>query len=83
VEKFEGRNKSSASGIFSALESFVSQSIKILTNRKNQTSKVPTEILVQFEQYYKDGAVVTTPFGQGTVESFRKSDGVYVVALLD
>jgi len=79
----EGKNKSNASGIFSVLE-YVSQSMKRLTQRKNQESKVPEEILVRrFEQYYKDGAVVTTPFGQGTVKSFRKSDGVYAVALMN
>lgn len=86
-KQFEAdKNQSNASGIYSALESFVSQGMKILSvlEKKNQVTKVPSEILVQrFERYYKDAAVVTTPFGQGAVRSFRESDGVYEVALLN
>ena len=36
----------------------------------------------QFERYYKDGAAVTTSYGDGVVFSFRSSDGFYLVKLI-
>jgi len=83
----EDKTRSNASGIFSTFGSYISQGMKILmdtsNNKKIPTTKVPSEILVQtFARYYKDGAVVTTPFGEGSVRSFRESDGIYEVALL-
>jgi hypothetical protein len=35
----------------------------------------------KFERYYKDGAAVTTSYGDGMVCSFRSSDGFYTVKL--
>jgi len=83
----EDKTRSNASGIFSTFGSYISQGMRILmdtsNNKKNLVTKVPSEILVQrFERYYKDGAVVTTLFGEGSVRSFRGSDGIYEVALL-
>lgn len=34
-----------------------------------------------FEQYYQDGAAVTTSFGNGVVRRFRPSDGFYEISL--
>jgi hypothetical protein len=34
-----------------------------------------------FERYFKDGAAVTTPFGDGIIRSFRTLDGFYEVLL--
>ncbi len=74
----EDRSKGSG-GIFSAFGSIVS---KIVGKSKTLPSKIPSEIVVpMFERHYKNGAAVVTPFGNGLVTSFRKTDGVYIVTL--
>lgn len=68
----DDRSKTS-SGIISA---FISLGKKLITK------SVPTEIKVSsFERIFKDGAAVTTPFGDGRVSSFREGDGFYEVYL--
>jgi len=65
---------------------------KILTNTVwRMTTKTPKTTtpkaiskseIVLIERYYKDGAAVTTQFGDGVVKSFRESDGFYNVSLV-
>ncbi len=70
--------------LFSALGSLVSGTVESLSKK----IRVPREIdapkieVVKYERYYKDGAAVTTAYGDGTVRSFRESDGFYTVSLL-
>ena len=71
--------------LFSALGSLVTGTVESL-----KKIRVPREIEapiikiedVKFERYYKDGAAVTTTYGDGTVRAFRESDGFYTVSLL-
>ena len=80
-----GHNRGSS--LFSVLGSIVSGTVtgtveslkKIRVPREIET---PIRIVHKFERYYKDGAAVTTTFGDGQVQSFRESDGFYVVSLL-
>jgi len=70
--------------LLSALGSLVSGTVESLSKK----IRVPREIeapkieAVKYERYYKDGAAVTTAYGDGTVRSFRESDGFYTVSLL-
>lgn len=69
-----------AGGILSA----ISQGVKKLISAKpkKKSEDVPNVISIpSFERYYKDGAAVVTPFGNGVVETFRSSDGMYLVSL--
>lgn len=68
-----------SSGIFSALDSIVSLGKKLITK------KTPTEIVVaqSYERFYKDGAAVVTPYGNGRVQNFREPDGFYEVRLVE
>ena len=77
-----GHNRESS--ILSVIGSLVSGTVeslkKIRVPREIETPfKIETH---KFERYYKDGAAVTTAYGDGTVLSFRESDGFYVVSLL-
>ena len=66
-------------GVLSALGTL----IPFLSRGAQPESKPPrTESPTpQVEQYYKEGAAVTTMFGNGVVRSFRPSDGFYEVSL--
>lgn len=65
-------------GILSAFDSIVSLGKKLITK------KATTEAVVQnYEQFYKDGAAVLTPYGNGRVQSFRETDGFYEVILVE
>ncbi|KAL9191023.1 hypothetical protein ACHAXT_000729 [Thalassiosira profunda] len=76
-----GHNRDSS--VFSLIGSLVSGTVeslkKIRVPREIEAPiKVPT---LKFERYYKDGAAVTTAYGDGTVRAFRESDGFYIVSL--
>ncbi|KAL7542333.1 hypothetical protein ACHAXR_011686 [Thalassiosira sp. AJA248-18] len=69
---------------FSAIGSLVSGTVESL-KKIRVPREIETPIKVEthkFERYYKDGAAVTTAYGDGTVRAFRESDGFYVVSLL-
>ncbi|KAK1734717.1 hypothetical protein QTG54_014590 [Skeletonema marinoi] len=53
---------------------------QIRVPREIEAPTIKVETL--FERYYKDGAAVTTAYGDGTVKEFRASDGFYCVSLL-
>jgi len=75
---------SKASGGFLSALSIVSESVKklIVGKQEKKSAEVPSEIIVpNFERYYEDGAAVMTPFGNGTVGSFRTQDGIYFITL--
>ena len=72
------RSKSDA--IFSTLGNLVSKTIReSFTTREKEKKALPPPPL--FEQYYKDGAAVSTSFGPGVVNRFRPTDGFYEVSL--
>ena len=72
------------SSLFSVIGSMVSGTVasfqKIRVPREIEAPAIKVETL--FERYYKDGAAVTTAYGDGTVKGFRASDGFYCVSLL-
>jgi len=57
-----------------------------LLSKPFQRSRQPLEKKITpspvFEQYYKDGAAVSTSFGPGQVKQFRARDGFYEVTLV-
>lgn len=73
------------SSLLSVIGSLVSGTVESLKKmrvpREIETPPIKIETR-KFERYYKDGAAVTTAYGDGTVRSFRESDGFYVVSLL-
>ena len=76
------RREASILSVIGSLVSGTVESIKkIRVPREIETPIIKIEAR-KFERYYKDGAAVTTTYGDGTVRSFRESDGVYVVSLL-
>jgi len=70
--------KSFSGGIFSVFG--------LLSKPFQRTVRQPLEKKVApqpvFEQYYKDGAAVSTSFGPGQVKQFRDGDGFYEVTLV-
>lgn len=80
-KKMDDEERSKASGgILSAFGSIVS--LGFLRSDKKREEMVPTEIVVpNFDRHYRDGACVTTIFGNGRVVSFRDVDGFYKVSL--
>lgn len=77
------------SSLFSVIGSMVSGTYasfqKIRVPREIEAPTIHPTLKVEeakFERYYKDGAAVTTAYGDGTVQSFRASDGFYRVSLL-
>jgi hypothetical protein len=72
------------SSLFSVLGSIVSGTVESLKKiRVPRETETPIKIEGRkFERYYKDGAAVTTAYGDGTVRAFRESDGCYIVSLL-
>jgi len=80
------RNKTSKvkeTSLFSVIGRVVSGTVKSLKKiRVPRETEAPIEIeSPKFERYYKDGAAVNSAYGDGTVCSFRESDGFYVVSL--
>ncbi|KAL3799327.1 hypothetical protein ACHAW5_001264 [Stephanodiscus triporus] len=76
------RENSLLRSVFGSLVSGTVGSLKKITvPRVIETPRSKIESR-KFERYYKDGAAVTTAYGDGTVRSFRESDGFYVVSLL-
>jgi len=85
--KIEGKDPPShhrESSLLSVIGSMVSGTVasfhKIRVPREIEAPTIKVETL--FERYYKDGAAVTTAYGDGTVKEFRASDGFYCVSLL-
>jgi hypothetical protein len=85
--KAEGKDPPShhrENSLFSVIGSMVSGTVasfqKIRVPREIEAPAIKIETL--FERYYKDGAAVTTAYGDGTVKTFRASDGFYCVSLL-
>jgi hypothetical protein len=78
-----GHNRESS--LFSVIGTLVSGTVESL-----KKIRVPREIEAppikqeapKFERYYKDGAAVTTSYGDGMVCAFRVSDGFYTVKLM-
>lgn len=52
-------------------------------NFDNTIGTKPIEGAHTFDQFYSDGATVVTQFGDGVVDEFRSSDGVYQISLLE
>lgn len=76
------RENSLLRSVIGSLMSGTVESLKKITvPRVIETPTIKIESR-KFERYYKDGAAVTTAYGDGTVRSFRESDGFYVVSLL-
>jgi hypothetical protein len=76
------RENSLLMSVFGNLVSGTVESLKKITvPRVIETPKINIESR-KFERYYRDGAAVTTAYGDGTVRKFRESDGFYVVSLL-
>ncbi|KAL3760315.1 hypothetical protein ACHAWU_006313 [Discostella pseudostelligera] len=77
------RRETSILSVIGSLVSGTVESIKKIRVPREIETKQPIRIEARkFERYYKDGAAVNTTYGDGTVQSFRESDGVYIVALL-
>ena len=74
--------KVASSSLFSVVGSLVSKGLKRMTS---QVASIPPEAKPPlFERYYQDGASVETIYyGNGMIKSFRRSDGFYVVSLVD
>jgi len=66
--------------LFSVFGTIVSETVRKFTSGPSREMKAPTKLNdIVFERYFKDGACVSTLFGEGRVESFREKDGFYVV----
>lgn len=73
--------------MFSVVGSIVSSTLeRIKAPSTPRPSAVQTPLpkpeVVRYSRYYKDGAAVSTQFGNGVIRSFREKDGFYVVELL-
>mmetsp|Transcript_40090 Transcript_40090/g.84174 ORF Transcript_40090/g.84174 Transcript_40090/m.84174 type:complete len:1284 (+) Transcript_40090:51-3902(+) len=80
--KADGHQRESS--LLSVIGSLVSGTVESL-KKIRVPREIETPIKIQtpmFERYYRDGAAVTTAYGDGTVRAFRESDGFYIVALL-
>jgi len=73
------------SSVFSMVSGFLSGTVESLKKIVPREIEAPLPIQIEvrdkFERYYQDGAAVTTQYGDGTVVSFRGSDGFYLVSL--
>ena len=74
------------SSVFSMVSGFLSGTVESLKKTivpREIEAPLPIQIEVRdkFERYYQDGAAVTSQYGDGTVVSFRGSDGFYLVSL--
>jgi len=65
-----------------SLLSKVGSLLKRMTSQAESTPVQAVPKKPRFERYYKDGASVTTPFGNGHIRRFRSSDGFYEVILI-
>jgi hypothetical protein len=72
--------KHDGSSIFSTLNTIVTSSRTLL--EPFLAKKAPSEKKL-FKRFLKDAAAVKTKYGDGRVESFRESDGVYEVSLVN
>lgn len=70
--------------VMGTLGTFVSGTVESLKKIRVTQVEAPTinTKAPQFERYYKDGAAVTTSYGDGVVFSFRSSDGFYLIKLI-
>jgi len=85
-------HKRENSYLYSVLGSLVSGTVDAVSGTVESLKKITVPRVIEtpiskiesrkYERYYKDGAAVTTAYGDGTVQSFRESDGFYVVSLL-
>jgi hypothetical protein len=85
-------HKRENSYLYSVLGSLVSGTVEAVSGTVESLKKITVPRVIEtpiskiesrkYERYYKDGAAVTTAYGDGTVQSFRESDGFYVVSLL-
>ena len=73
------------SSVFSMVSGFLSGTVESLKKSVTREIEAPLPIQIEvrdkFERYYQDGAAVTSQYGDGTVVSFRGSDGFYFVSL--
>ena len=78
--------------IYSIFGSLVSGTVEAVSGTVESLKKITVPRVIEtpiskieprkYERYYKDGAAVTTAYGDGTVQSFRESDGFYDVSLI-
>jgi hypothetical protein len=77
--------KSPSEDIFSSLGNLVTKKIlESFSNREREKRVVNALVTMKpkFEQYFRDGASVSTPYGPGLVKRFRAMDGFYEIHLL-
>ena len=79
---FDAEERSRMSGGWvSVFGSLVSHSMRLIIGQQGK-KEIPSEIVLRrFERYYKDGASVSTAYGDGCVKTFREIDGFYEVYL--
>ncbi len=78
--------ESEGKDLLSVFGSLVSKTMKRMSNATSVVSSGGTKPVLapevkEFVRYFKDGAAVTTLYGDGRVVGFRKSDGIYEVEL--
>lgn len=79
----KGKPRSTSDAIFSTLGNLVLVSKTLRESfGTREKEKKPLPIRPRFDQYYKDGAAVSTSFGPGIVKRFREDDGFYEIALI-
>lgn len=84
----KGAKSHGGDGLFSALGGFFRLKPRpseidkkaVVAESKAASQEPPTP---KFEQYYRDGAAVTTSYGNGQVKRFRENDGFYEISLVD
>lgn len=81
AQNWREKGKSNKSGILSVFGNLVSKRF-YETFRAEEKTKAAPLVPARFEQYYKDGAAVSTDFGPGVVRRFREEDGFYEVSLV-
>eukprot|EP00547_Thalassionema_nitzschioides_P005819 CAMPEP_0194219164 /NCGR_PEP_ID=MMETSP0156-20130528/25329_1 /TAXON_ID=33649 /ORGANISM="Thalassionema nitzschioides, Strain L26-B" /LENGTH=1176 /DNA_ID=CAMNT_0038948731 /DNA_START=151 /DNA_END=3681 /DNA_ORIENTATION=- len=72
-------SKTSSDGILSAFGNLLSKPFR----GSRALSEKRSALVPAAEQYYKDGAAVSTSFGPGLVKRFREEDEFYEVALMN
>jgi len=81
AEGWSAAKKAEGASIFSVVGELISKTVRHIT-APSAPPPAETEIRPLFERYYQDGATVLTPFGYGTVRTFRETDGFYHLSLV-